>query len=73
MAAERGTDEDLRLISRTYGHPTVKLFEIIKTMRADKATYPQIASYLEDENIPTLSGKGKWNAQAVRRCAVKLN
>ena len=44
-----------------------KVSKIIKTMRNKGATFSEIASYLDKENIPTFSGRGKWHAQTVHR------
>ena len=44
-----------------------KISKIIKTMRNKGATFAEIASYLDKENMPTFSGRGKWHAQTVHR------
>lgn len=44
-----------------------KVIEIIKKMRESGSTYDTIAMYLDQENIPTFSGKGNWHAQTVHR------
>ena len=43
------------------------VLDIILTMRDEGATYGKIADYLEEENIPTFSRKGKWHAQTIHR------
>jgi len=44
-----------------------KVVDIILRMREAGSTYDKIAMYLEQENIPTFSGKGNWHAQTVHR------
>lgn len=43
------------------------LVQRIRSMREDGATYDQIAEYLEKNQIPTFSSKGKWHAQTIHR------
>lgn len=43
------------------------VLDIILSMRDDGATYGKIADYLDSENIPTFSRKGKWHAQTIHR------
>ncbi len=40
---------------------------IILKMRKKYETFDRIAAYLEGQDIPTLSGRGKWHAQTVHR------
>ena len=44
-----------------------KVLEIIATQRNKGKTFDQIAEYLKQEDVPTLSGRGKWHAQTVHR------
>lgn len=44
-----------------------EVLKIIFDMREGGATFGEIASHLEDRNIPTFSGKGKWHAQTIHR------
>ncbi len=44
-----------------------KIIEIIIKMRQADATYGEIASHLENQNLPTFSKRGKWHAQTVHR------
>lgn len=44
-----------------------RVMEIIAEMRAINATFQEIAQRLEEENLPTFSGRGKWHAQTVHR------
>jgi glutaredoxin len=41
--------------------------KIIVEKRSEGETFEQISSYLRKEQIPTLSGRGKWHAQTVHR------
>ncbi len=56
----KATDED-----RT------RALQIIKKMYQKEATYNQIALRLEEENLPTFSGRGKWHAQTIHRLLKK--
>lgn len=52
--------------------PREAVLEVIYSMRDGGATYGEIAAHLENDNIPTFSGKGKWHAQTVHRvCQVR--
>ncbi len=45
----------------------------IVSMRDSGATYNEIAEFLEENNVPTFSGKGKWHAQTIHRvCQAKV-
>jgi hypothetical protein len=48
-----------------------RAIEVIRSMRAQGVSYEKIASELERQNIPTLSGKGIWRGPSVQR-VVKL-
>lgn len=39
----------------------------MKKMRKKGATYDEIAKFLNDNNTPTFSGKGRWYKQTVHR------
>ncbi len=39
--------------------------EVIKEKRAQGKTWPWIAEFLNDNDHPTISGKGKWHRQSV--------
>jgi hypothetical protein len=43
------------------------VIDLIIGLRQDGMTYKEIAQHLEDENIPTFSGKGAWHAQTVHK------
>ncbi len=44
-----------------------RVMQIISEMRAINATYQEIAQKLEEEQLATFSGRGKWHAQTVHR------
>lgn len=44
-----------------------KVIEIIQGLRKEGKSYESIAQHLETENIPTLSGRGKWRSQSIHR------
>lgn len=48
-----------------------EVMEIIHTMRADGATYDQVASRLIELGQPTFSGRGEWHAQTIHRLCGK--
>lgn len=63
---------------KSLGVPRLKIDEekevvgIMKQLRRKKATYKEVAEFLNDKNIPTFSGKGKWHAQTIHRlCSTK--
>lgn len=43
------------------------IVQMVKKMRKQGSTYEQIAKFLDEENIPTFSKKGKWHAQTIHR------
>ncbi len=53
----KATDPDLRN----------QLAQVISAMRERKATYKEIAQRLNEENRPTLSGRGKWHPASVEK------
>ncbi|MBW2592473.1 MAG: hypothetical protein JRE58_05635, partial [Deltaproteobacteria bacterium] len=48
-----------------------RVLKIVKKMHKENATYNQIALRLEEENLPTFSGRGKWHAQTIHRLLKK--
>ena len=44
-----------------------KVFRIIKKMRSEDKRYAEIAAYLNENRIPTFSGRGIWHAQTIHR------
>jgi len=43
------------------------LVPMIKSLREQGYSYEKIARHLEENNIPTVSGRGKWRGQAVSK------
>lgn len=43
------------------------LVSMVKGLRAQGYSYEKIARHLEENNIPTVSGRGKWRGQAVSK------
>jgi hypothetical protein len=41
------------------------VYERIKKMRAEKLSFQQISNILNEENVPTFSGKGIWNKGSI--------
>lgn len=48
-----------------------EIMNIIHTMRAEGATFDQVASHLVDLGQPTFSGRGEWHAQTIHRLCNK--
>ncbi|MCF6249465.1 MAG: hypothetical protein L3J69_19240 [Desulfobacula sp.] len=48
-----------------------KIMDIIQTMRADGATFDQVAGRLVELGQPTFSGRGEWHAQTIHRLCNK--
>jgi hypothetical protein len=48
-----------------------EVIDLIVGLREGGMTYKEIAQRLEDENIPTFSGKGAWHAQTVHKVCNK--
>ena len=47
------------------------VMDIIHSMRAESATFDQVASRLIELNQPTFSGRGEWHAQTIHRLCNK--
>lgn len=58
-------------IEKTSGSDRKIVLDMIFSMREKGATFDQIASCLDEKNIPTFSGKGKWHAQTIHRICRK--
>ena len=43
------------------------ILNVIASMRREGSTYNEIASHLDELNLPTFSGRGKWHAQTIHR------
>ena len=46
---------------------TPELLDIIETMRTEGSSWEKIARYFDEQNFPTVSGKGKWRGPAVKK------
>jgi hypothetical protein len=44
-----------------------EILNVIASMRREGSTYNEIASHLDELNLPTFSGRGKWHAQTIHR------
>jgi hypothetical protein len=44
-----------------------RLLNIITAMRAEGGSWEKIARHMDERNIPTLSGKGKWRGPAIKK------
>ncbi len=44
-----------------------ELLDLIKKLRDENMTYEEVAAYLDKNNIPTFSGRGRWHAQTIHR------
>jgi hypothetical protein len=69
MDTEERVDENMVLPSLVDRDEVV---ELIFELRDGGMTYKEIAQRLEDENIPTFSGKGAWHAQTVHKVCRKV-
>jgi hypothetical protein len=46
--------------------------ELMTTLRAEGKSYEKIANALEAAGFPTVSGRGRWRGQTVKRELIKL-
>ncbi|MDY6904581.1 MAG: hypothetical protein SWH61_07840 [Thermodesulfobacteriota bacterium] len=44
-----------------------KILDMIKKLRDENMTYEEVAEYLDKNNVPTFSGRGRWHAQTIHR------
>ena len=44
-----------------------KTLDLIKRLRDENLTYEEVAAYLDENNVPTFSGRGRWHAQTIHR------
>ncbi len=44
-----------------------RMLNVIASMRKEKKSWDKIADHMGDLNIPTVSGKGKWRGQAIKK------
>ncbi len=63
---EKHPDIDAGIDKRDDGN-TSRILEIIASMRSEGISWEKIARHIDDQNIPTVSGKGKWRGQAIKK------
>lgn len=61
----KAASTDNKLLSRD------TIMDIIHNMRAEGATFDQVAAHLVKLNQPTFSGRGEWHAQTIHRLCNK--
>jgi len=61
----KAASTDSKLLSRD------TIMDIIHNMRAEGATFDQVAAHLVGLNQPTFSGRGEWHAQTIHRLCNK--
>lgn len=44
-----------------------KILEMIQKLRLENTTYEEISDYLNQQKVPTFSGRGRWHAQTIHR------
>jgi hypothetical protein len=44
-----------------------EILDIIASMRGEGNSWEKIARHMDDQNIPTVSGKGKWRGPAIKK------
>jgi hypothetical protein len=62
---EAKVSTSIKLLSRE------AVMDIVNTMRAEGATFDQVASRLVELGQPTFSGRGEWHAQTIHRLCNK--
>jgi len=62
---------DPPVIKKATDAQRARILKIVKKMHKENATYNRIALRLEEENLPTFSGRGKWHAQTIHRLLKK--
>ena len=64
---EASNDSDAVADAPEKPNPRQTAGELIIAQRDQDQSFEQIAQYLNDQDIPTLSGKGRWRPQSVSR------
>ena len=71
QADEQGVDTEEEKPAAEAGQQTAmqrdKLVSMIQALREQGFTYEKIARHFEENQIPTISGRGKWRGQAVSK------
>ncbi len=52
---------------KTGGDHKSEILDIIASMRGEGNSWEKIARHMDDQNIPTVSGKGKWRGPAIKK------
>jgi hypothetical protein len=67
-------EDDLKIpkIGPTGAKYRKKILKIIYKLWKGGATYKEIANHLNEHNVTTFSGKGKWHAQSIHRHCVEV-
>lgn len=66
VVASKKQTKDLQTQTKNSPNDDERL-ETIKRLRKEGFSYEKIARYLEDNGVPTISGRGKWRGQAVSK------
>ena len=64
------TPEEVQVSPERPAAPTYQrsdIVEMINNLRKEGMSYEKMALHLENENVPTLSGRGRWRGQSVYR------
>ncbi len=71
QADEQGADTEEEKPAAEAGQPAAmyrdKLVSMIQALREQGFSYEKIARHFEENQIPTISGRGKWRGQAVSK------
>lgn len=67
------TNETLNDLKPTVSMDRDEVLDIIRNMRTEGVSFGKIAAHLEDLNITTFSGKGKWHAQTISKVCHKYD
>ncbi|MBT3310713.1 MAG: hypothetical protein HN737_10560 [Desulfobacterales bacterium] len=65
--SKNNTSQNDEIIEKPSDVDREKVLTVIHEMREKGDTYGQIAQHLEDQKLPTFSGRGEWHAQTVHR------
>ena len=64
------TPEEIQVSPEQPAAPTYQrneIVEMINNLRKEGMSYEKIALHLQNDNVPTLSGRGQWRGQSVYR------
>jgi len=71
-ALKRLADNDQTGMQASLNADRDKVMSIIQELRDRNISYEKIALHLENEGIPTFSGKGQWRGQTIHRLHQRL-